>query len=174
MDIQTYQRQLRGAQSRKNGELFEDMVTASCHHYFALRKALIIKTPEPMKPIKSLGSGRFVAVYDKKAQPDYKGTLVGGQSVLFEAKHTDTDRLKYSAVTTAQATSFDFHTEMGTICFVLISFGFRKFYKVPWQVFKRMKEIYGRKYIKPEDLGRYEIQYINGVIKFLEQEDKAK
>lgn len=174
MDIQTYQRQLRGAQSKRNGKMFEDVVTASCHHYFSQRKALIIKTPEPMKPIKDLGNGKFVAYYEKAAQPDYKGVLNGGQMVIFEAKHTDSDRLKQEAVTRAQATSFDFHEELGAICFVLISFGFRKFYKVPWQVFKRMKEIYGRKYIKPEDLGRYELKFIGGIIKFLEQEDKAE
>lgn len=167
MDGATYQRQIRGAISKRNGKLFEDIITASCHRYFTERKALIIKTPEPMRPIKDLGGGRFIAHYEKAAQPDYKGLLAGGRMVLFEAKHTDADRLKQEAVTTAQAVAFDYHESLGAECFVLVSFGFKRFFKIPWQTFKGMKEKYGRKYIKPEDIKEYEIPFIGGIVKFL-------
>lgn len=167
MDGATYQRQLRGAISKRHGQLFEEIITGSCHRYFTERKALIIKTPEPMKPVKDLGGGKFIAHYEKAAQPDYKGLLAGGQMVLFEAKHTDADRLRQDAVTNAQAVAFDYHESLGAICFVLVSFGFNSFYKIPWQTFKNMKELYGRKYIKTEDVKEYEIKFIGGVLKFL-------
>lgn len=168
MDAKRHQHTIQGYRNKYNGKAFEDLITASCHYYFSQRKALIIKTPEPMRPIKDLGQGKFIAHYEKHAQPDYKGVLNGGQMVIFEAKHTEADRLKQEAVTEAQAVSFNYHEELGAICFVLVSFGFRQFFRVPWKTFKAMKEIYGRKYIKPEDLKEYKIPYIGGVLKFLD------
>ena len=167
MDAKTYQRQIQGARSKANGRMFEDIVINSCHRYFADRKAIIHKENEPMKPIRDLGQGKFVACYERKSQPDFKGKIMDGPMVLFEAKHTDADRLKYEAVTQGQARAFDYHTEFGVECFVLISFGFRKFYKVPWNIYRKMKDIYGRKYIKPEDLTKYEIPFVGGILKFL-------
>ena len=172
-DTERFKRQIRGARSKRNGKLFEDLVTASCHYYASRRTALIIKTPEPMKPIKDLGSGRFIAYYEKAAQPDYKGVMRGGRTVIFDAKHTDTDRLEQKAVTDAQAAMLTNHEQFGAICFILISFGFQRYYRVPWQVFKQMKENFGRKYIKPGDLDKYKVEYMGGVIKFLEREEKA-
>lgn len=172
MDWDTYKRQLQGARSKRNGKLFEDIVTASCFHYFKRGTALIIKTPEPMKPIKDLGNGKFIAYYEKAAQPDYKGTFAGGRTVIFDAKHTDADRLRQEAVTPVQTKLLNQHEQFGAVCFILVSFGFAKFYRIPWRTFSQMKEIYGRKYVKPDDLGQYEVVFTGSVIKFLEQEDK--
>lgn len=163
----SYANVIKGRRNRAAGKMFEDIVTASCHRYYSDGVALIIKTPEPMKPLKAIDKGRFVACYEKKAQPDYKGTLMGGQTVIFEAKHTETDRIEQSAVTDGQYVSFEKHTQFGAICFVLVSFGFQKFYKIPWAVFRDMKSIYGRKYIKPEDIPQYRIQFTGSVLKFL-------
>ena len=49
----------------------------------------------------------------------------------------------------------------------MVSFGFREFFKVPWAIFRAMKEHYGRKYIKPEDVQEYKVKYIGGVLRFL-------
>ena len=173
MDMETYRRQVRGARNKRNGKVFEEIVTNSCHYYFSQKTALIIKTPEPMQPIKSLGNGRFIAYYEKAAQPDYKGTLYGGRTVIFDAKHTESDRLKQEAVTRMQSLALNYHEGFGALCFVLVSFGFAQFYRIPWEVFKRMKEIYGRKYVMPSDLEQYKVQFIGGVIRFLEGERKA-
>ena len=111
--------------------------------------------------------GKFTACYTKKAQPDYKGTLKGGRSVVFEAKHTSGDRLEQSVVTDDQRKRLDRHMALGAECFVMVSFGFREFFKVPWAIFRAMKEHYGRKYIKPEDVQEYKVKYIGGVLRFL-------
>lgn len=157
----------QGYRNKYNGQLFEDIVTASCHHYIAEGKALIIKTPEPMKPIRDLGQGKFIACYEKHAQPDYKGTLAGGRTVIFDAKHTDEDRLLQRAVTEAQTVALNKHQEFGAVCFVLVSFGFQQFFNIPWEVFRTMKERYGRKYIKPEDVQEYRVSFNGSIIKFL-------
>ena len=43
-------------------------------------------------------AGRFTAL----AQPDFQGTMAGGQSVVFEAKYTTTDRMKREVLTKEQ------------------------------------------------------------------------
>lgn len=169
MDAAQHKRVLQGYRSKYAGEYFENMIEASCHHYLSQRIALIQKTPEPMKPIKDLGKGKFVAYYEKHAQPDFKGVMMGGKTIIFDAKHTDNDRLQQSAVSEAQAVSLNYHEEFGADCFVFVSFGFQRYFLAPWKTFKAMKEIFGRKYIKPEDpqLKEYEVPYIGGVLKFL-------
>lgn len=166
-DNNDYAKIIRGRRNRAAGKLFEDVITAACHKYQSDGVALIIKTPEPMKPIRAVNQGQFLACYEKKAQPDYKGVLMGGRTVIFEAKHTEADRIEQKAVTDGQYVSFEKHTQFGAICFVLVSFGFQKFYKIPWEVFRDMKGRYGRKYIKPEDIPEYRIYYTGGMLKFL-------
>ena len=156
-----------GKRNKAAGAFWEDIIETTCLHYSLEGKAEIAKTPEPMKPIRPIGNGKFLAYYEKKAQPDYKGTLAGGRAIVFEAKHTDEDRLKQSAVTSEQEKQLNKHERLGAECFVLVSFGFREFFKVPWATFKAMKTIYGRKYIKPEDLTEFKIPYTGGILKFL-------
>ena len=155
--------------ARAAGLTFEDLIIASCKHYEMYAVAMIEKTPEPMKPIKRLEGGKFVAVYTKSAQPDFKGTLEGGKSIVFDAKHTDTDIIKRSAITQEQERVLNIHHLLGAECYVLVSFGFEKFYMIPWVVFSDMKLYLGRKHIKKTDalLSEYEVEYIGGVLKFL-------
>lgn len=158
--------------ARAAGLSFEDIIIASCKHYEMQGEALIEKTPEPMKPIRRLDGGKFVAVYTKSAQPDFKGTLNGGQSICFEAKHTDTGIMRRNVVSAEQERILNIHEQMGAECYVLISFGFRKFYKIPWHIFRDMDLWFSRKHIKETDraeLDQYEVKYIGGVLKFLYQ-----
>lgn len=168
MDERKYRAMLTGSRSRAAGEELERIIGASCLHYRLNGQAEIEKTPEPARQLTKMDRyGRFTACYEKKAQPDYKGTLAGGRSVVFEAKHTDADRLQQSAVTEEQEKRLNWHMGLGAECFILVSFGFRQFFKVPWEVFRTMKEHYGRKYIKPEDVQEYLVKYLGGVLHFL-------
>ena len=168
-DERHYRAVLNGMRSRAAGEQLERMIEASCLHYRLKGIAEIEKTPEPSRQLTKMDRyGRFTACYEKRAQPDYKGTIAGGRSVVFEAKHTDADRLQQSAVTEEQEKRLNWHAKLGAECFVLVSFGFRQFFAVPWEVFRTMKERYGRKYIKPEDIQQYRVEYTGGVIRFLE------
>lgn len=162
-----YKAVVAGRRSKVAGEYWENMIEATCRYYSDAGIAEITKTPEPMRPIKPLQGGRFVAVYTKMAQPDYKGTLNGGRAVVFEAKHTDTGRLQRSVISSEQEKQLDRHEELGAECFVMVSFGFEKYFKVPWRIFRDMKDHFGRKYITPQDVKEYEIKYSAGVLKFL-------
>jgi recombination protein U len=162
---------LRGKQNRAVGAMFEQMIDAACRYYRQAGIAEIDKTPEAMKPLgHQNGKGQFLACYTKKAQPDFKGTLKGGCSIVFEAKITSAEKMQQSVVLKQQAEALERHRKLGAQCFILISFSFQKFYRVPWVVWRDMKEKYGRKYIKPEDIPQYEVKLFRGMIDFLPEE----
>lgn len=112
-----------------------------------------------------------MAHYAKKAQPDFQGNLQGGRSVCFEAKHTDSDRIKQSAVTNEQAAVLDVKEALGALCFVLVSFGFREFYRVPWAVWRDMRAHFGHKYMTPEEGAAYRLPVTMGLLLFLDPKD---
>lgn len=163
------QRSQRGRQSRIMGDHFESLIAASLRWYEDKGVACIEKTPEPMKPLRAPNrQGQFLACYTKAGQPDFKGTLTGGRSVVFEAKHTDSDRIEYGRLTDEQVEKLSTHHKLGAAAFVLVSFGLQDFYRIPWEVWRDMKAIYGRKHIKQPELEPYRVQYIAGVLKLLE------
>ena len=163
------ERKYRGMRSRVAGNHFEELITASLQWYEDKGIACIEKTPEPMKPVsKPNKKGQFLACYTKAGQPDYKGTITGGRSVVFEAKHTDGDRIEYSRLTDEQVKKLTFHHKLGAVAFVLVSIGVDGIYRIPWTVWRDMKALYGRKYMTKAECEPYRVQYIAGVIKLLE------
>ena len=54
-------RRYAGKKSKAQGDYFEALIEAGCNFYREHRVADIEKTPEPMRPIKDLGGGKFVA-----------------------------------------------------------------------------------------------------------------
>lgn len=163
-----YRASITGRRSRVAGDYWETMIETACQNYRLAGAAEITKTPEPMKPLsRPNAKGQFLACFTKQAQPDYKGTLQGGRAVVFEAKHTDADRMQRTVISDEQEKQLNRHQALGADCFVLVSFGLTRFFKIPWTVFRDMKEIYGRKYIKPEELTEYEIKDIGGYLRFL-------
>ncbi len=158
-----------GAQNRAAGEHFEKTIEASLVWYKLNGSAEIEKTPEPMKPLgKPNKRGQFLACYVKAAQPDFKGTLDGGRSVVFEAKHTIADKIDQKVVSKDQGDRLEHHHKLGAVAFVIVGLGFEDFYRVPWEVWRDMKNIYGHKHMKRCELEPYRVQYITGVIKLLE------
>ena len=108
----------------------------------------------------------------KAAQADFKGFLFGGQTVMFEAKHTDTGRMEQDRVTPDQAERLERAVEYGALAFVLCSFGYAGFYRIPWTVWRDMKGIFGHKYITPEEAARFEVRIGGpGVLLFLGEAD---
>ena len=77
-------RQMQGKINRAEGKEFEKRIQEAFDYVNARGAAVINKVPEPIKIIKRLEAGQFIAVFEKKAQPDYEGTLKGGRSVLYE------------------------------------------------------------------------------------------
>lgn len=164
-------KQLAGRRSRAVGEMFEHIISGACSYYREKGAAIIEKTPEPMRPIKPYGDrrrGQYIACFTKQAQPDYKGVLCDGTAIIFEAKHTDADRIQESVITDTQRKNLDDFQDMGAQCFVMVSLGLQDFYRVPWSVFGNMKPKFGRKYMKQEELEQYRIRQKCGTLLMLE------
>lgn len=161
---------VRGARNRAAGKLFEQVIKDACDRYRQEGKAEIDKTPEPIRQLGGMDrNGRFQACYERRAQPDFKGTLNDGQSVVFEAKFTSANRIGQDVVLPQQAEALDRHMKLGAECFILVGFGLDDCYSVPWMVWRDMKEYFGRKYVTPKDLREREfaVQYQGGVLRFL-------
>jgi len=145
-------RQLQGAVSNAQGKKFENRLDRSFAYYEAHGFAIIAKTPEPMRPVQNLGNGRFVAFFVKKAQPDYKGTIKGGRTVMFEAKFTGSSRMEQSRVLKGQADYLEAHQNLGARCYVIAGFSSGAVYRFPWNIWRDMKKHFGRKYVTEDDV----------------------
>lgn len=167
--IKRADRQLAGKRAKVAGEYFEHMIDTACELYEERGAAIVEKTPEPMRPLGAKNQkGQFIACYTKAAQPDYKGTIAGGRSIVMEAKHTDDDRIEYKRVTPEQMEKLEKHHRAGALAFVIVSFGLERFYRIPWTVWRDMPETFGRKYIKPEEVEQFRLPAPGGYIKFLD------
>ncbi len=162
--------QIRGKQARLAGSYFEAMISGSCDYYLDRGLAKIEKTPEPMKPLGPKNyKGQFLACYTKQAQPDYKGTLKGGWAVVFEAKHTDDDRIEFNRLTKEQRDDLEHHHKLGAVAFVLVSMSLTECFRVPWPVWRDMAATYGRKYMTRDELKPYKVPVVAGFVKFLDK-----
>lgn len=162
-------RSQRGKQSRREGEYFENLISSSLAWYKHKGLAFVEKTPEPMRPLRAPNrQGQFLACYIKAGQPDFKGTLIGGRAVVFEAKHTNKEQIDFERLTREQQDSLEEHDRLGAAAFVMVNIGLDHFFRVPWKVWKNMKQLYGHKHMKLCELEPYRIQYQNGILKLLE------
>ena len=169
MTAAQYRASIQGKVNRAQGLHFENLIEVSCDHYKQQGIAYIEKTPEPMRVIGVLDRKRgiFKAVFEKAAQPDFKGTMQGGRAVVFEAKHTESDRIKQDAVTEDQEKAMNLHEAMGAWCFVIVCLD-NTYYRVPWERWKTMKEDCGHKYMNAADLHPYTLGVWPSHLRFLE------
>ena len=153
-------RQLQGQRSRAMGKLFEDRLDQSFAYYKAKGFALIEKTPEPIRILgKPDKNQRFTACFTKAAQPDYKGTVKGGRTWIFEAKFTwaADQRLHQDAVKEGQAEYLDQYESLGARCYIIAGFASGAVFRIPWDIWKNMKAHFGRKYVTEEALEKYRV-----------------
>lgn len=87
---------------------------------------------------------------------------------MFEAKHTDSDRINQNVVTDTQWQSLDIYEKFGAHCYVMVSLGLKNFYRVPWGVWKRMKGLFGHKFMTEQDLEGFRLQEKQCTILILE------
>lgn len=165
---QRYQNTVNNAQ----GHFFEDAIKSGCAVYAARGRAEIEKTPEPFRVISKSESGIFKGRFTANAQPDFQGTLAGGRSIVFEAKHTATDRLKRDVLTDEQQAALERHSRMGALAAVCAGIG-NDFFFVPWEVWRDMKERFGRKYVTAADLEPFRVRF-NGAVLFLDRPHAGK
>lgn len=161
---QQYQNKLNNAQ----GQHFEREILAGCKIYERYKIAVIDKTPEPFRVTKKSRDGIFTGRFSTPAQPDFQGTLHGGRSIVFEAKRTSKDRITRNVLTDTQMDTLEVHNRLGALCGVCISIQ-DDFFFIPWKVWRDMKELYGRQYIKADDVEQFRVKF-DGAVHFLDNE----
>jgi len=161
-------RKIIGRRSKASGETFERWISNACNFYLKSGWAYIEKTPEPFHITGKDNKGVVRGYYEKKGQPDYKGILCDGTGIMFEAKHTDSDRINQNVITDTQWESLDTYEKFGAHCYVMVSMGLRDFYRVPWSDWKKMKELFGHKHMKEQELTPYRLQTKQCTILILE------
>lgn len=162
-------RQLQGKINRDLGKNFEEQVEAISEIYKINKLAIIEKTPEPMKILKHIENGHFETVFAKSAQPDFKGTLKGGRTVVFDAKFTESIKITYQVLSDYQREMLLAYDELGAMAFVLVGFVDGSIYNVDIHTWKNMKEIFGRKYILQSELEEkgFRVKRKKGIVDFL-------
>lgn len=113
--------------------------------------------------------GQYRAIFTKKAQPDFTGTLSNGKSIVFEAKNTDSTNMPFDRINETQESDLAYHSHLGAKCLIIISFNMKRFYAVPWKDWKRMKDAGKKKSVNELDLVDYGISVESGIIDFLKR-----
>lgn len=140
--------------SRKNGRVFEDMIERACKFYQEAGMARITKVPEARRVVgRTAGRGSLmICANAAKADPDFMGSVApDGKCMVFDAKHTDKGKIQLNALTDNQRDIMAAHEKCGARCFVAVSFGFEKYYMIPYDMWRDMKKVFGRQYILPDD-----------------------
>lgn len=119
--------QLRGKKNHDLGKNFEEQIESICEIYEYNNLAKIEKTPEPMKILKHIENGHFETIFTKSAQPDFKGTLNGGKTIVFDAKFTELDKINYAVLSDYQRETLLSYKKLGADAFILARFCFRKY-----------------------------------------------
>lgn len=161
---QRYQNTVNNAQ----GHIFEQAILQACGRYAARDLAVIDKTPDPFRVMAKFKDGIFKGRFTAPAQPDFQGTLKGGQSIVFEAKYTTTDRLRREVLTSAQMAALEQHRKLGALAFVCAGIKDR-FAFVPWPVWRDMKKYFGRQYVTEKDILPWRVKF-DGAVLFLDYE----
>ena len=157
------------ALSSGRGRQFEKMIEGGAEYYRVKRRALIAKMPEPFRVLSKTRQGIATIRFTARAQPDFIGCIEGGRALVFEAKHTDKERLYARALTPTQAAALDAYHKRGAIAAVCAGIKDDSF-MIPWPVFAEMKKNFGRLYITAADVEAWRVKF-NGVILFLDYAD---
>lgn len=140
--------------SRAAGKEFEGMIDRACAVYRDRGTAMIVKVPENRRVVGRTGNrnSAMICVNAEKAHPDYMGSVSPrGRTIVFDAKHTGSDRIMKTALSGNQAKILDAHEACGAWTFVAVSFGFEAFYLIPYAWWRDMKRIFGRQFIRRDD-----------------------
>lgn len=162
----------RNKGNNDRGRTFENLIKKGCQAYESEGRAIINKVYEPYRVMRKLHNGEFVGIFTARAEPDFKGVLSGGKAIAFEAKSTKKSRIQRNVLTDEQMKWLQNQQEMGAAVFVCVDISGR-FFMVPWHEWRDMKAIYGKKFLMPGDIEKYEVMY-DGCVRFLDYTDGSR
>jgi recombination protein U len=114
------------------GKAWESMLDLYHARYEAQGRAVVIRTPPPMRILRAAKGGQFLAVYASEGPPDYV-ILAGGTAIMAEAKQCKGDRWPMKNLHAHQAKRLDEWVAQGGTGVVLLHHGAsRTAWVLPW------------------------------------------
>lgn len=102
--------------------------------YAASGRACVVRTPPPMRLLRPLRAGQFVAVHASHGPPDYVGCS-DGFALMLEAKHSAAKRWAFSNLHAHQAQNMTSWVKSGGHSFVLLHFSkTRQNFALDWRL----------------------------------------
>lgn len=153
--------------NKKIGNRFENMINQVNRLYDVKRYARVTKSNEPVVVTRLIKGQIRAGFYASKSDPDFSGTLSGGQSVVFEAKHTSGTNIPFNQVKEHQERELIKHDHLGAESFLLISFSFKSFYKIDINDWMHLKKEVNKKSLNEKDLAAYKLDRFHGYVDYL-------
>ena len=101
------------------GRAWEKTLEMFHRRYESTRLAVVVRTPPPVRILRAVKPGQFLAVYEKQGPPDYI-LIADGVAVMAEAKHTASKRWPLANVHAHQAERLDGWLREGGASVVLL------------------------------------------------------
>lgn len=122
------------------GRPFEDFLKFVHQRYQHTGKACVHKVPTEFLPIRNASGTICNCKVEGKSCVDYLGRY-RNTPVAIEAKHEEGARISFSRVEPHQADYLDdFCREPEAVGIVIVSFGLRRFFAVPWVFWKAARD----------------------------------
>lgn len=114
------------------GQPFEEFLRFANDRYAQKKIALVDKLPTEFIPIRDRRGKVCGVKVERKSKVDFIGRYKD-YPIAIEAKHTEEDSIRWDRVEDHQADYMDAFTEQpGAIGLVLLSFGLKRFFVIPW------------------------------------------
>lgn len=122
------------------GRPFEDFLKFAHQRYQHTGKACVHKVPTEFLPIRNASGTICNCKVEEKSCVDYLGRY-RNIPVAIEAKHEEGTRISFSRVEPHQAEYLDdFCREPEAVGIVIVSFGLRRFFAIPWVFWKTARD----------------------------------
>lgn len=143
---------MKDSRYANRGSSFERFIKYANDRYRHTGEAFITKQCTEFIPLRD-ANGRVNNVkVEHQATFDFLGRYKQ-YPIAIEAKNTNTDSIRFDAVQPNQAEDMDeFISQNGTIGLVLVSFGLRKFYAIPWSFWSMAYDLRVRRRDKDTDV----------------------
>lgn len=161
-------RSVAGRAAKSAGSALESLL--ALHHVRAREQTIadVRKVEPPVRRLRSLGGGQFVAVYAAKSGCDYRGILRGGLALTIEAKSGNGESLARSEFTPAEVLDLDECAALGGISIaVWYRSDLRALYAIPWQSMPWRKSGRGQS-VRAEDVREWFVVQAPYLARFVE------
>lgn len=132
------------------GKAWEQHLEMYHARYEAQGRAVVIRTPPPMRILRKASGGTFVACYEKEGPPDYV-LLTNGSPVMIEAKECSGPRWALKNLHEHQATRMtQWSKQSGLSAVILHHKPSKTYWTLPWE---RLRPVWERWHMQKQ-LGR--------------------